>query len=156
MSKAATGKIKPRDPNAALQEIIKTIDVLRDVYVRETAALNEADAKKFIALQETKLLAARKYQEIIDHILSRKEEIKTANPALKRKLNEMQKDFFDLSAKNMEALKRMQRTTERLGAVIMSAAKDVANKNRAVSYGDKGALQTDERKTVSMGVSETV
>ena len=95
MSKAATGKIKPRDPNAALQEIIKTIDVLRDVYVRETAALNEADAKKFIALQETKLLAARKYQEIIDHILSRKEEIKTANPALKRKLNEMQKDFFD-------------------------------------------------------------
>ena len=49
----------------------------------------------------------------------------------------------------------MQRTVERLGNTIRSAAKDAALKQRATSYGETGILDKGEKKSVSMGVIET-
>jgi hypothetical protein len=143
------------DPNKAMQEMMSTIDNLRAIYVQENEALDTSDTKTFMELQEKKLEAARSYQEGIETILARKEQMKKANPLLKKRLAEMQKDFSDLAAKNIESLKRMQRCTHRLGELIMNAAKDAARSQRSFVYGETGAMRGSERKTVSMGVSET-
>ncbi len=145
----------PKDPNAAMQEMMKTIDHLRNVYRRETEVLEAADTRAFLEMQVEKLKAARAYQDGVGQILERKDEMKKSNPLLRRRLEDMQKDFADLTVKNMDALKRMGRVAERLGNSVRVAAKDAAVRNRAFSYGETGTLKSSEKKSVSMGVSET-
>lgn len=143
------------DPEKAMQEMMETIDSLRDVYVRETDALESVDTKAFLDIQEEKLSAAKRYQMNVEQMLARREELKEVNPLLRKRLEEMQAEFAELSKKNVEALERMQRTTDRLGDTIRDAAKEAAKKNNAFSYGESGTMHGAEKKSVSMGVSET-
>jgi hypothetical protein len=143
------------DPNTAMLEMMHTIDTLRGVYVRETEALDKADTQSFLALQEQKLDAARHYQHGVEEFLKRSEEMRSVNPLAKKRLKDMQEEFSTLAIKNMDALSRMQRTIERLGNTLRSAARDAAKKQRALSYGETGKITDDSRRTVSMGVSET-
>lgn len=146
----------PFNPNKALEEMIATVDSLRSVYRLETEALAASDTKKFLALQDDKLLAARKYQHGVEAMASRRDEMKAASPRLRERLQGMHADFSALAAKNLEALERMRRSTERLGDTIMQAARDAAKRKRTISYAGNGALSShSERKAVSMGVSET-
>jgi hypothetical protein len=147
--------VLPKDPNAAMQEMMSTIDALRNVYLRETEALEAANTKAFLGMQSEKLLIARAYQDGVGQILDRKDEMKKSNPLLRRRLEDMQKDFADITTKNMDALKRMGRVAERLGNTIRVAAKDAAVRSRTYSYGETGSIKGSERKSVSMGVSET-
>lgn len=144
-----------RDPTIALQETMKTIDQLRNVYARETDALSDADTRMFLQIQDEKLEAARNYQMSIEEVLRRKNEMKDVNPALREKLAAMQKEFSELAKQNLEALKRMQSSIERLGGTIRSAAKEAAKKQRTYSYSESGKIHSDTNKTVSMGVIET-
>ena len=153
---APAKRVLSSDPGIAMQEMMDTIDTLRAVYVRETDALVVADTKAFLALQEEKLEAARAYQETVQEFLTRKEEMKNVNPLMKKQLEDMQSEFSSLAKKNMDALQSMQRSVERLGSTIRNAAKDSAQKERAVSYGEGGRLQSTEQKVISTGsVSET-
>ncbi len=155
-STSKTGKnIFSADPNKAMQEMMDTIDRMRGVYERETSALESLDTKEFLSLQDEKLQTTNDYKSGIEEIMRRKGSIKAADPALKKELERMQVDFSELSAKNLTALKRMQRTMERLGNTVQKAAKESVNKHRAFSYGESGQLQKNERKSVSIGVSET-
>jgi hypothetical protein len=144
-----------KDPNKAMQEMMQTIDTLRDVYVKENAALDAADTNAFLELQELKLETARDYQNGIENILARKEQMNKINPLLKKRLVEMQKGFSELTTKNMESLKRMQRSTHRLGEMLMDAARDAAKSQRTHVYGETGAIRGKDKKSVSMGLSET-
>ena len=143
------------DPNKAIQEMMDTIDQMRRVYERETDALEKLDTKGFLSLQEEKLNATNAYKFGIEDVLSRKETMKTVDPALKKDLKRMQDDFADLSMKNLNALKLMQRTMARVGGKVQKAAKDSVNKQRTFSYGEGGKLEQNERKSISTGVSET-
>lgn len=144
-----------QNPNVAMQEMMDTINALRGVYQRETDALEAGNTRAFLEIQNEKLQVARLYQEGVEQIMKRKEEMKKTNPLLRQRLEDMQKNFVELSAKNMEALKRMGRVTERLGNTVRVAAKEAAVKKRVFSYGETGALKSTEKKTVSMGLSET-
>lgn len=144
-----------KNPNIAMQEMMSTIDALRGVYARETAALEASNARAFLEMQEEKLKYARQYQDGVEQCINRNQEMKTANPQLRRRLEEMRKDFSDLSLKNMDALKRMHRVAESLGNTIRSSARDTAVRQRAFSYGETGTFKSSEKKTVSMGLSET-
>lgn len=143
------------DPNRAIQEMMETIDSVRTIVMKETESLETANTKAFLDIQQQKLEAARKYQNGIESMLERSSEMKHVNPLLKKRLVQMQQEFSTLTAKNLEALKRMQRSTERLGEVIMGAAKTAAKSQRTVAYGETGVITGAERKAVSMGVSET-
>lgn len=142
-------------PNAALEDVMVTIRQLFTVYELETEALENVDTNTFLSLQNEKLAKARAYQSGMEHLLNRKEEMRTADPAVRKKFEQMQTEFSALSRRNMEALGRMQRTMERLGGTLRKAAQDAAKKQRAVSYGANGILREDDRKQISLGVSET-
>lgn len=145
----------PDDPNAALEQMILTIQHLRDVYIRETAALEDGDSKTFLALQDEKFSAAQAYQEGIEQILDRREDIKTASPVLKASLRGLQTEFSKLFERNLEALERMNKTMTSLGEKLRNAAMEQANKYRTHSYGESGHVQHDGRKMVSTGMIET-
>ena len=149
------GVLLSASPEKAMNEMMETIDLLRDVYVEENKALENVDTKGFMDLQEKKLETAKLYQRGIEEIVARKEEMRRVDPTLKRRLERMQEDFSTIAAENKEALKRMQRTVERLTETIRSAAKDAVNQHQATSYGDSGRLHSSEKRIVSTGVSET-
>lgn len=145
-----------RNPAKAASEMTEIIMDMQKIYEHETEALMEADTRRFNELQEKKLIAARRYQEGISQMIARKNEMQGIDPAIKNKLKDLQKDFADISQKNMEALGRMKRCTERLGNIIRTAAKDAAKKDRGVTYGETGKMSgSTVKRAVSMGVSET-
>lgn len=147
----------PKDTNAALREVVTRMDALNDVFEQETEALNNIDNKTFIALQDQKLATAVEYQDCMTQIMARKNELKKADPMVKEKLKEMQARFQDIAKRNMEALERMNRCTERVGNTIRNAAIRAANKERGFSYGEDGNIPTTSKKrSVSTGLSETV
>jgi prefoldin subunit 5 len=145
----------PKDPDKALSEMIETIRRLKDIYERETEALLNVDTHGFLAVQDEKLDTAKQYQTGVEAIMLNKAEMRKADPALKNELERMQGHFTELSFKNMDALKRMQRTMERLGHTIRKAAKNEAKKQRAFSYGANCAMRDDNKKRISLGLSET-
>lgn len=144
-----------RDPAIAMQEMMSTIDTIRDVYTRETDALTASNTKAFLELQDEKLQAARRYQQSVEELLNRGDEIRNVNPLTKKRLQEMQNEFSILTKKNIDALDRMQKTVGRLGETISQAARDAARKTRTFSYGQTGKVQEGSNRTVSMGISET-
>ena len=143
------------DPHKAMQEMMDTIDHMRGVYEQETEALESLDARRFVDLQQDKIQATDLYKTGIQEILKRKDEMKRIDPSMKRDLERMQNDFATLSQKNMNALKRMQKTMERLGETIQHAAKESLKKQQNFSYGESGRLKGEEQKRMSIGVSET-
>lgn len=142
-------------PEEAIQDMMGTIDTIRDVYARETEALTAANTRAFLDMQEEKLQAARKYQIGIEAILNRRGDFKNVNPVMKKRLADMQAEFAAITRKNMEALDRMQRCVHRMGETISSAARETAAKNRTFSYGENGKAHVNVRQAVSMGISET-
>jgi len=149
------GIILSAAPEKAMAEMMDTIDDLRSVYIAENLALENSDTKAFMGLQDKKFETARLYQQGIEQIMARKDEMRRVDPALKRKLERMQADFAQLAAINKDSIKRMQRTMDRLNNTIRSAAKDAVNKQQATSYGEHGRLHTTEKRVVSTGISET-
>ncbi len=145
----------PSDPNKALQEMMNTIDILRDIYAKETQALENTDTQKFLEIQERKLRSADRYRQSVEQMIARKDEMRNADAALKEHLKEMQDNFSVLADKNMNALRRMQRCSERLGNTLRNAAKKAVQKKRSVAYSETGTLQKNNSKGISMGVSET-
>lgn len=145
----------PSDPNRAMQEMMSTIDHLREIYIRENEALDTADTKSFFALQDDKYRAAEQYQSGIQQILTRKDEIRAVDPALKQRLERKQKEFSEIARKNAEALERMNRCMERLGDIIRGAAGKAAAQERGLRYDGSGRMQPAGNKAVSTGLQET-
>jgi prefoldin subunit 5 len=146
----------PQDTNAALREVIKTVANINDIYQEETEALIAIDSQKFLALQEKKLDRAAAYHAHMTQMIARKDEIKNADPSLRSKLKELQKIFHALSDKNLEALERMQRCTEKLANTIRNAAIRAVQNQRNFSYSMNGTLnESGKNKVISTGLSET-
>lgn len=144
------------DPNTALRQVISTIEKLQGVYERETDVLHTVDGKAFMAMQDDKIGAIREYQCGMSQLLSRRDEMGAADPALKKKLKTMHAVFSQQSRENLEALARMKRCTERLGNTLRQAAISAVQQQRTYSYGENGTITGNARnKAVSSGVSET-
>ncbi|MCI5060243.1 MAG: flagellar protein FlgN [Alphaproteobacteria bacterium] len=143
-----------RDPNKAINEMMVTIDALRNSLVEETNALNEADTQTFMSLQDNKLHIAGDYLEGMSQLLARKDELKSADPKLKKRLEEMRKDFADIAHENHAALQRMQNGMKRLGERIMEKAKEAAKKEKQIIYGASGHMKQGLK--ASIGVNESV
>ena len=155
-SHVPAGAVLSASPEKAMSEMMETIDSLRSIYIEENKALDDVDTKAFMALQSKKFETAKLYQQSVAEILSRKDEMRRIDPSLKRRLERMQADFSKLANENKDAIKRMQRTMDRLNNTIRNAAKDAVNKQQATSYGECGKLHTTEKRVVSTGISETV
>lgn len=145
--------ILSQDPHRALLEMMQTIDALRGVMVRETAALDKADTDEFFGLQEEKLSAARDYQSGMAQLLSRKESLRAADPSLKQRLEALQENFHVTAVENRKSIERMRKGMERLGERIMRVARVAAEKETRLVYGATGQMQAGGK--ASMGINES-
>lgn len=144
----------PQNPNAAMIEMMYIIDNFRTVMVRESEALESADAPAFLELQDEKLTVARQYERGMSDLLDRKDEIRAADPTLHNRLQAMQNGFHEVTLRNLEGLERMRNGTQRLHEKIMLAARDSAMNEQRFAYGASGTMQGGGR--ASIGVSEKV
>lgn len=150
-------KLLPRDTNAAIKDVMRTITILDAVFDEETKILKSSDTKAFMALQDRKIAAAQMYETHMQQMIARKKELTTADPALKDRLKAQYEEFSKTSIDNLLAIQRMQRNTDKLGNKIRSAAIKAAQKDRGYSYSETGAIPNASRKkAVSSGHSETV
>lgn len=156
MNKAPAPKDDTRmlsaNANAAIQDMMQTIDALRGVLVRETQALENADTDSFMTLQEHKLSVAREYQSGIAQLLARKDEIRAADPTLKARLAAMQTDFHKTAQANHDSIERMRRNMKRLSERIMSVAREAVKKETQFAYGASGQMQGSGKG--SIGINE--
>ena len=141
------------DPNKAMQQMMETIDRLRDVYVEENEALQGADTKRFLGLQDRKIAAARNYQSGAEQMLERKGDLQHIDNALKQQLAHKQEEFSGIIAENLRALDRIRKGVQRLNDRIMNSAREAAQ-TKNVNYSAKGKLNKNERP-VSIGISES-
>ena len=146
-----------QNPNEMISDVMATIGLLRDVYERETEALNRADMRAFVCLQPEKMERADAYRDGVEMILRRRHEMREADAGLKKKLQVMQEDFAALANDNMNALERMKRCSVRLSQRIETTAREHARQHGMVSYGQTGALHHgDSKRPLSLGLQETV
>lgn len=144
------------DPQRAAEEMLSIIVDLQTVYDQETAALKSMDVDGFMAMQDQKIAAARRYESAAAQFLKRQREMQALPNGIKAKLADMQNAFADMVHKNRTALERMQRTTKRLGETIQDAAKTAIQKRTNSIYGQNGALSTSKAtKNMSVGIIET-
>lgn len=143
-----------RDPSVALQDMMQTIDALRNVYIEETMALISSDTKAFFSLQDRKIETAQKYHAGFTEIINRKDEMLAVHPDLKKLFGRKQVEFSKVAAENLEALNRMNRTVDRLGRRIMETARDAA-KREGPAYGAGGNMSHHRNKPITMGLNES-
>lgn len=142
------------DPKKAIQDMMQTIDALRNVYVAETMALAKSDTSAFLGLQDKKIEAAQNYHTGISEFLARKDEILTVHPDLKSLIRKKQEEFSEIARENLDALDRMRRTVDRMGNRIMQAARDAATRE-GVTYGKSGNMSGYKNRPVTMGLNES-
>lgn len=141
------------NPERALNEIIRTIGELHEVYQEENQALGNADTKTFLSLQNRKIEMAQMYDSRMQQLIARRKEFKTSSPALKQKLKQMHEDFSGIAQENLKGIDAMKRSIERLNTRIMNVAKEAAEVQNTF-YSAEGALHK-RRRSVSMGLNES-
>jgi hypothetical protein len=143
----------PRNPDRAIQEMMSTIDLLRASLIEETEALNDADTRTFMTLQDKKIDVARDYMDGITQLIARKDEMRKADPKLIQRLEEMRIEFSDTTHENHAALSRMSNGMKRLGDRIMEAAREAAKKEEQLIYGASGQMQSGSKATIGVNRS---
>lgn len=142
------------DPNKAIEEMMITIDELRQTLIEETKILDDADSIRFMEFQDKKLKNARAYMNGMQQLISRKEEIRQADPTLKQRLEEKRAEFAEITHHNYAALQRMQHGIKRLGDRIIENARVAVRREKEIIYGSRGQMHLG--KKASMGINESV
>ena len=137
--------------NVLLKDLIVTITALRDVLLKENDALEHSNSRAFLDMQEEKVAVARRYEMLMNDLLTR-EEIKSADPQLKKQLLSLEKGFTEVMKENLTRLERMKNATEKLGERIMKSARKSAESMTQFAYGSAGTMQKGNK--ASIGVSE--
>lgn len=141
------------DPNRAMEEMMVTIDKLREALVAETKVLREANTVAFMNMQDKKLDVARDYMDGMQQLFSRKDELKAADPTLKERLEQKRSEFADVAHDNHAAIERMRSGMKRLGDRIMDNAREKARRDRQIVYGSQGHMQSGLK--ASIGINES-
>jgi len=154
------GEYKPgvmlaRDPKRAMQEMMDIIDHLHGIIDDETRALESADTKTFLGLQEKKLIAAQAYHDGTTQIISRKEEFVDIRDTFKKKLENKQEAFHASTELNMKKLKSMSRGLQRMTNLLMENAREQGRKMQTLGYTASGVIESAEGKKLSIGLNES-
>ncbi len=142
----------PADINVALLHTIIAVTALRDVILKENDALSHSKTAVFLELQDEKVEVARRYEMLVNNLMSRGEQTKKADAKLKSQLQRLQGDFSIACKRNLELIERMKTATGALSERIMKAARKSADAATQFAYGSSGKMQKGNRATI--GVEE--
>jgi hypothetical protein len=138
--------------NMALKDVITAITNLRDALIKENEALDHANSRAFMDLQDEKVACARRYEAAMNALLDHKDTVNQCDPRLKSILLSLEKGFAKVMADNLVKLERMKGATEKLGERIMRSARKSVETQTQFAYGSSGTMQRGVK--ASMGLSE--
>lgn len=148
----ATGYTVPSDINVAILHTIIAVTALRDVMLKENDALAAVSTRGFMDVQEEKVDAARRYEVLVNALMNRADEIKSADGKLKEQLQRLQGSFGDVAKINRDSIERMKNATKLLSERIMKSARTDMEKQTQFAYGASGKMQKGNKAL--MGLDE--
>jgi hypothetical protein len=140
----------PTDVNVALLHTIIAVTALKDVLVKETDALKNSKTSLFLDLQDEKVEVARRYELLVNNLMARGAELKSADPKLKDRLNRLQASFSEVSNENLAWIRRMENATKKLGETIMKSARKTAESQTQFAYGASGKMQKGTKALIGL------
>lgn len=140
----------PADVNVAILHTIIAVTTLRDVLLKETAALKESNSALFLSLQDEKVEAARRYELLVNTLMDRGADVKAADPKLKERMQRLQEDFSKTAEENLAYIRRMENATKMLGETIMAAARKSAQDQTQFAYGASGKMQRGNKALIGL------
>lgn len=150
----ATGKTAlPRHIDKAARDVINITQELVKCLTAENQALEKADVSRFLTLQEYKIEITHRYNDAMQALLGRKDELEGLSVERKQELGDVYKKFTALTQENLVCIERMKNSVERLNGHIMNSARRHADK-KGVNYSGRGHIQK-ETKSLSMGINRS-
>ncbi len=149
------GVILAREPSRAMQEMMDIIDHLHGIIDEETRALENADTKTFLGLQEEKLIAAQAYHDGATQIIQRKAEFADVRETFKKHLEKKQKSFNASVESNMKRIRSVSKGIQRISNLLMENAREQGQKMQTLNYNHGGKFENTANKTVSIGINES-
>lgn len=140
----------PSDINVALLHTIIAVTALRDVMIKENEALEHSSTRSFMALQDEKVDAARRYEMLVSAIMARPDDIKKADMKLKEQLERLQGSFGEVATKNRASIERMRNATKLLGDRIMQGAREETERQNQFAYGASGKMQKGTKALIGI------
>ncbi len=102
----------PRDPAAALRELIRLTKALRDMAEQETQALVTNNMLPFAFLQLDKEKLAQRYQDAAEAFRLRLEEFRGSDPALLKQLEALQNELREKTEANNVMVDQIRRRSQ--------------------------------------------
>lgn len=139
----------------AAAQIIAITQSACEIITAENQALEALDTHNFAALQDEKMKRMQDYQQALMIMHQHKEDLKSMAPMLKKEIQDQQAQFMLITRKNLEALQRMKKVSQRFKDTLHRAAQQAHRKKSAARYTADGQVDERSKKNLSMGISDT-
>lgn len=140
----------PKEINVAILHTIIAVTALRDVMIKENETLEHSSTRGFMELQDEKVDAARRYELLVNALMSRAEDVKTADQRLKEQLQRLQTSFGEVAKANRDGIERMRNATKMLADRIMRNARVEVEKQTQFAYGASGKMQKGNKALIAL------
>jgi hypothetical protein len=153
--------IKAKEPAKAplklqVQEILAVMAAFTNLLVKETAALRKADFKSVDALQADKKLFAKQYQDKVNALAERREELAGLDLPTREKLMKQRVHFNTVLDENMRALELAQNSTKRLVNRILEVARTAITDEKQTNYSQAGKAVAYKSASMSLSVDQSL
>ena len=136
------------------REIVKLITSFTSLLKEETDAIKKIDYAGIDRLQEDKKTLARQYQNKIDLLNQRKDDMQALNPDLKEQLVTARTQFTLTLDENMRALEHLKTSGQRLVNRILSTARSTVVKETNSNYTASGQSTAARKNTLSISLDQ--
>jgi hypothetical protein len=123
---------------------------------KETAALKTADFPSVDALQAEKKDIARRYQDLVVAMNSRKAEVDDLDMALREKFVRTRTVFTQTLQENMQTLERVRNSASRLVDRILNVARTSIAEEQTTNYSALGKAQAYKSTGLSVRLDQSL
>ena len=126
-------------PDQMLTEMLSLMLTLKKIYEAEHQAMNARRLKDFVSLQADKDLATRNFELGVKAVRAKGENIRSASPALREQLVNLQVELDVLAEQSMNWSIRMVESVRRMQTRLIGAARASVEKDKPL-YNPRGSL----------------
>jgi len=139
-----------------VEEFLSIITSFSTLLEKETAALKKADFKSVNELQENKKFHAKRYEEKVLNLTSRRAELLNIDLKTRERLKDERIKFNTLLEANKRALLNAKESTRRLSELILESARKSVIDEKKTNYSSKGEAQSYNSATSAYSFNQTL
>jgi hypothetical protein len=145
-----TETVTKKPINQQIEEFLSIVASFSTLIENETTALKKAKFKEVNAMQENKKFHAKRYEENIKLLTSRRDELTSIDLETREKLRAEREKFNLLLEQNKRALLNAKDSTIRVANFILESARKAATKNKETCYSNNAKTETYNSATSSV------